>query len=124
MSLDKSASSRLRQSLSSESLSSAGLRLGRFFLAILRRCGSFERAEQAARHAGYFFDRAPEGILIGFGRLAETADLSDELQGRGSNLVLRNRWIKVKQGFDISAHQFSLKSSERNSARSFRAKLF
>jgi hypothetical protein len=109
MSSDQSASSGLRESLSSESLGSAGLRLGRFFFTILRGCGSFERPEKAARHAGYFFDRALEGILIGFRRLAETADLSDELQGGGSNLIVRNRRIKVKQGFDISAHQFSLK---------------
>jgi hypothetical protein len=103
------------EELSSESLGGASFRLGRFFFPTLRRCIGFERAEQTTRDARYFFDCTLEGIFVGLGWLAETADLSDELQGRSPDLVVSHGRIKIKQGLDVSAHHFNL--NHRNAGR-------
>jgi hypothetical protein len=45
-----------------------------------------------------------EQSLVDFGGLIDSGDLSDELQGSSSNLLRSNRWIEIKQSFDIPAH--------------------
>jgi len=45
-----------------------------------------------------------EGYLVWLGRSSETAQLSDELKRRCSNLIRRGRWTEVMKCFDGSAH--------------------
>src|ERR1022692_457320 len=87
-----------------ESLGGTSSRLRSFFFPILWRCVGFERMEKASRHSGDFIDRRQERGFVGLRRLVETADLSYELQRRGSNLLGIDRRIEVEEGLDIPAH--------------------
>jgi hypothetical protein len=60
--------------------------------------------EKASRDGRDFIDRSEERGFIGFRRLVETADLSDELQRSSSNLVGIHGRIEVEESFDIPAH--------------------
>jgi hypothetical protein len=87
-----------------ESFRGASFRLGCFFLAIFWRRVGFERLEKASRDGCDFIDRSEERSFIRFRRFAEAADLSDELQRGGSNLLGIDRRIEVEESFDIPAH--------------------
>jgi hypothetical protein len=50
-------------------------------------------------------DRAIERFLVRLGRFTETAQLSNKLKRRRSDLVLRGRRKEVMQGFDVSTHR-------------------
>lgn len=52
-----------------------------------------------------FIDRAIERSFIRLRRLGEPAKLSDELQRRRPNLIIRRRWRKIMQGLDVSTHE-------------------
>src|SRR5260221_5173278 len=84
------------------------LRLGSFFFAVLGRGGGFKGSRQALRGRSHFFDGGQKRRLVGFGRLSEPTDLSDKLQRRSTNLIVRNRRIEIEQGSDVSAHLVSL----------------
>jgi hypothetical protein len=101
---NRHSSEPLATGLGPESFGGPSFRLGRFFFPIPGGRIGFERTQKAARHARDFIDRAQEGGFIGFGRLVEAADLSDELQRRGSDLVVRDRGIEVEEDFYIPAH--------------------
>src|SRR4051794_14189850 len=88
----------------SEPLSRAGFRPRRLFLAVLRRRGRLQRTEQPVRDASDLIDSRIERGLVRPRRLVEAADLPDELQRRGEDLLLRHRGLKVKQRPDVSAH--------------------
>jgi hypothetical protein len=92
----------------SKSLRGPCLGFRRFFFAVLRRRGSFERAQQAARGSDYFLNRGGERGFVGLRRFVETADLPDELERCGAHFLLGNRRIEIEKIFDVSTHKTSL----------------
>ena len=62
-----------------EPLSSAGVRLGGFFRAALRRRVRLKRPEKFARNGGYFVDSSKECSFVSLRWLVEPADLSHKL---------------------------------------------
>ena len=89
---------------SAESLCGTRLRLGGFFLSILRRCICVERVEKTSRDRGDFIDRAQERSFVRLRRFVKAADFSHELERGSSNLFGSNGRIEVEEGFDIPAH--------------------
>src|SRR5579864_8326482 len=94
--------------LVAESFGGASFGLGGFFLAVLGRSSSFERAKQPGRDAGHFFDRSQECRLIRLRRLSKATDLSYKLQRGRPNLIVRDWRIEIEKSFDVSAHIGSL----------------
>ena len=71
-------------------------------------CGlgsDLEVIEQVGRSRGDSFDCSIEGLDIGLGRFAHTADLADVLQGGRGHLLLGGRLdVRRAQRFDAPAH--------------------
>src|ERR1700732_1201200 len=89
---------------SAESLVATRLRLGGFFLSILRRCMWVERVEKTSRDRGDFIDRSQERSFVRLRRFVKAADFSHELERGSSNLLASDGRIEVEEGFDIPAH--------------------
>jgi hypothetical protein len=89
---------------SAESFRGSGFRLCGFFLSILRWGVGFEGTEKTSRDRGYFIDCSQKRGFVGLRRFAKAADLSDELQRSGSNLLGIHGRIEIKESFDVSAH--------------------
>ena len=94
----------VRRALCDEPFGGAGFGFGGFFGAVLGRGGGFEGAEQAHGDAGDFVDGGLERFLVGLGRFVEAGDFPDELERGVANLIGSDRWIKVIERFDVSAH--------------------
>src|ERR1700719_2085133 len=82
-----------------------GVCLGGFFGAASQRRGGLARSEKFAGGRRYLFDGGEERAFVAFRRLVETAHLSHELQGSGTNLLLRDGRFEVEQHLDVSAHE-------------------
>jgi hypothetical protein len=89
---------------SAESLCGTRLRLGGFFLPILRRCICVERVEKTSRDRGDFIDRSQERSFVRLRRFVKAADFPHELERGSSNLLASDGRIEVEEGFDIPAH--------------------
>ena len=76
-------------------------------LTIARRSIRDKRIEQLVRGFGYLVNRPAERDLVCFGGPGEAAQLPDELQGRGKDLLVRGRRSEVMKGFDVSTHNKS-----------------
>src|SRR2546428_10180552 len=63
-----------------------------------------ERVDQALRGRGDLVDRSIEHGFVRARRLRDAAQLAHELEGRGSDLVIRGRRCKVGERLDITAH--------------------
>jgi hypothetical protein len=98
-------------SLRSEPDSGPCFRFGRFLLTIFRAGRGFEGMQKPRRDRRDFSYGGIESLFVGLRRFVESADLTDELQGRGADLVVRNRRIKIKERFDVSAHSTFLSVS-------------
>ena len=60
--------------------------------------------QKPGRNLGDLIHRLEEGALVCFRRLAESADLSYELERSSSNLFGSDGGREVKERFDIPAH--------------------
>ena len=60
--------------------------------------------EKSSRGFSHLVNSEIERILVGFRRLIEPAELSDELNRRRADLFRSDRRFEVEKGFDISAH--------------------
>jgi hypothetical protein len=89
---------------SAKSLRGSGFRLRGLFLSILRWGVGFEGMEKTSRDRGYFIDCSQKRGFVGLRRFVKAADLSDELQRSGSNLLGIHGRIEIEESFDISAH--------------------
>src|SRR5262245_284880 len=87
-----------------EALSRAGARLRRLDIAIPRRRGGDQGVEQLLGHFGHPVDGAVENRLVGLGGARRSAQLADELQRRGADLLFGGRRLEVVQGLDVAAH--------------------
>jgi hypothetical protein len=94
----------VRGDSSAESFRGPRFRFGSFFFAVPRRSMGLERTEKARCDVGYFIDSSQESPLICVRRFVKTADLSHELEGRGSNLFGSDGRIEIEKDFDIPAH--------------------
>src|SRR5215213_1369303 len=63
----------MRRFPSGEPYHHPGARLGRFFLAVLRRLRGFHGIEQFADGGGNLVDRLPENLLVAYGRFCRAA---------------------------------------------------
>jgi hypothetical protein len=97
-------SGRAFPSLEPESRCAARARFRGFFFSISWRRVRFEGTDEAHRDGGDVVNRGLERAFICLGGLVKAADLPDELQRSGANLIGRDRWIEVEQRSDISAH--------------------
>src|SRR6185295_4524634 len=95
-------------------------RLGSLFRAASRRRARLERVEQPRRGRGNLLYGSEERGLVCPGRLVETADLSHELQGGGTDLVVGDRRVKIEQHLDVSAHERHLHVSGLRASRGHR----
>ena len=50
-------------------------------------------------------DRSGERGFVSVRWLGKAAKLSNELEGRGANLVIRRRRLKIMQSLNVSAHK-------------------
>jgi len=73
-------------------------------LAVPRRCGGFERVEEASRNRGDLVDGGRERGFVSLRWLVEATDFSHELQRSRPNLLVCHRRFEVEEGLDISAH--------------------
>jgi hypothetical protein len=60
--------------------------------------------EKATHNISDFVDGGLKRDFVSFRRFIKTADLPDKLKRSGSDFLIRYRWIKVEEGFYISAH--------------------
>src|SRR5262245_32839625 len=79
-------------------------RLGGLDLAMARRGAGDERVEEPVRHRRDLVDGAAEGRRVGLRRSREPAQLADELERGGADLLVRGRWREVVQRLDASTH--------------------
>src|SRR5438132_10260372 len=86
----------------------AGMSLGGFFGAAPRRRGGFQRSEKLPGGRRYLFNCSEERPFVCFRRFIETTHLSHELQGGGTNLLLRDGRFEIEQHLDVSAHEICL----------------
>src|SRR6185436_755393 len=63
-------------------------------LAVAWRLFRFERLEQPLGNLRDLLDRARERRLVRLRGMCEPAQLADELQGRGTDLLLVRRWLE------------------------------
>src|SRR6185437_824229 len=80
------------------------LRLRGLGLTVARRGIADEIGQEAMRGVGHLGHGAVERFLVRLRRPVEATQLADELQGRGTNLVVRRRRCKVCQRPDVAAH--------------------
>jgi len=71
----------------------------RFRLAIARRRVGDEGLEQMLGGVGDVMNRAVERVLVRLRWFREAAQLADELEGRGADLVVRRRRKEVMKGY-------------------------
>ncbi len=64
--------------------------------------------------AGHLVDGAVERRLVGLRRRGEAAQLADELDRRGADLLVGRRRVEVEEGADVSAHGSSLLTARRS----------
>src|SRR5436190_9304413 len=76
----------------------------RLLLAVARRRCGRERAEEPGGGLGHVVHRPIERRLVGPRRTGGPAQLPDELQGRGPDLLLGGRRVEVGEGPDVPAH--------------------
>src|SRR5262245_63071569 len=79
-------------------------RLGGLDLAMARRRTGDERVEEGVRRRRDLVDGAGEGGRVGMRRSRESAQLADELEGGGVDLLVRGGWREVVQRLDASTH--------------------
>src|SRR5580692_3632628 len=89
---------------SAESFGCSSFQLRHLFFAIPRLCVGFERMEKATHNISDLVNGGLKRGFVSLRRFVKTADLSDKLERSGSDFVIRYRWIKVEEGFYISAH--------------------
>src|ERR1700690_3085998 len=82
----------------------ARLGFGGFGFAVLGRGRGFERRDEAGGNGSDFVDRVLERGFVGFRRLGESADLTDELERGSADLGFGYRRVEVEQRPDIAAH--------------------
>src|SRR5438067_13738619 len=87
-----------------EPLDGAGTRPFRLELAVLRRRGGHELAEQPPRRCRDLVDRAGERLLVRLRGLREAADLADVLERGRVDLLLRRGRLEVEEHMDVPAH--------------------
>jgi hypothetical protein len=98
------SSVRYGERLGSKSLRSARFGFSGFFFAVLGWRSGFKGTKETIGDGGYFVNGRLKRFFIGLGRFVKAGDFSYELQGSGVDFVGGNRRIKIKQGFNISAH--------------------
>src|SRR5258708_4484692 len=72
----------------------------RFFFAVPGSRVDLERVDEPMRGRGHVIDRLIEGVLVGALRSGRAAQLSNELERGGSNLVVGRGRFEVRKGFD------------------------
>src|SRR6266480_6860295 len=72
--------------------------------AIARRRGGHKGLEQMLCGVSDIIDGTIESCLVYLGRFRDSAQLSDELKRRSTNLIVRRWWTEVMKCFDGSAH--------------------
>ena len=77
----------------------------RFRLTIAWRRVCYQRFEQMMCDMRNFIDRVIECVLVCSRRLSESAQLSNELERRCANFIIRRRRSEVVKCFDGSAHE-------------------
>ena len=87
-----------------EAAKAARLGFGGFILAVLGRGRSFERRDEPGGNGSDFVYRVLERGFVGFRRLGESADLTDELERGSADLGFGYRRVEVEQRPDIAAH--------------------
>ena len=75
-----------------------------FNVTIARRCIGHERIEQLTRSLCHLLYSPIEYFFVCLRRLCKPAQLTNKLQRRGTNFLLRCRRLKVMKRFDISTH--------------------
>jgi hypothetical protein len=93
---------------------------GRFFFPVTWRRIRDQGIEELPRDECNIFNSFVERDFVCFRGLVKTADLTDELKSAGSNFILRSRRREVVEGFDVSAHRWSIimpQADPINSAR-------
>src|SRR5574341_1516786 len=79
-------------------------RLPQLVLTISRRRCRLERIEETMRRVGDLLNRQIERRLVRPRRLRGPAQLADELERRGVNLLMRRRRIEIGKGPDTATH--------------------
>src|SRR5690349_23375215 len=102
-----------RRSSATEALCGLGARLRRLDLSIAWWGIRHETLDERPRRVRDLVHGACKHRFVGFRRPGEAAQLSDELQRRGSNLIVRGRRSEVVQRFDASTHGASPLSPQR-----------
>src|SRR2546426_4750631 len=82
-------------------------------VAIARRGRRDERVEELPDCVRHLVHGTSERDFVGFGGSCETAELSDELQRRCPDFVVRGRWLEVVQRLDAATHRKSSSSTYR-----------
>src|SRR5882672_861729 len=93
-----------RPSAFGEALARALTPLSRFFFTIAWRCAGRERLDQPMGGGCDLVNRLVERRFICARRPIAAAQLPNELQRRGADLVGGSRRRKIGEGLDISAH--------------------
>jgi hypothetical protein len=78
--------------------------LRRFGLAVAWPACRFHRGKKSVGCTGDFVNCLPERRLVGSRGSREPAQLPDELQSRGTNLLVRCGWDEIEQRSDVPAH--------------------
>src|SRR5678815_1304606 len=82
----------------------SGTRFRGFIVAIARGALRDERVEELSCGMRHVVHGASERELVRLRGPREPAQLSDELQRRRPDLIVRSRWCKVVQRLDASTH--------------------
>src|SRR5262245_28880967 len=80
----------------------AGARFRRFDVAIAERGLRHDRIEQLPNGVRHLVHGTSERDLVGLRGARETAQLSDELQRGGADLIVCGRWREVMESLDAS----------------------
>ncbi|HEY2107736.1 MAG TPA: hypothetical protein VGH29_18195 [Candidatus Binataceae bacterium] len=88
----------------SKSLHGAGLGFCGLLLPIPGRRVSFQRTKKTTRYPCYLIDGGQKRTFIRLRWFVETADFSDELERRRSDLFVGDGRLEIKKDFDIPAH--------------------
>src|SRR5262245_10232491 len=78
--------------------------LRRLDLSVARLGVGHQRPDQRTRGGRDLLDRVVEHDLVGLGGAGEAAQLANELQRRGADLLVGGGRLEVEQGLDASTH--------------------
>src|SRR5580693_3832990 len=88
-----------------KSFGAARLGFCRFFFAIFRSGGGFERLQKPGGCRSNFIDGSEKRGFVGLGRFVEARDFPHKLEGGGADLFRSYRRIEIVERLDISAHE-------------------